>query len=422
MFDLDQWQEIISTLRRSLLRTTLTAIGVFWGVLMLMIMVGFGNGLEGGVRRDFAGLATNSIYVWGDKTSIPFGGMQPGKFVQLTRADAAALESIIPEIDAIAPRVQLGGRNGQDLVTRGDRSGPFNVSGDVPAYIRVQPCEITKGRFLNALDIERRRKVAVIGHGVEEVLFRGGEDPIGKSIQIKHTEFIVVGVFTTPAQGDRGERLANTIHTPLTTFQQSLRPEPWVNNFAVLVKPGADTEQVEKRVKDELARLHRFSPDDKEAVGVWNTEKEFSKITGLFTGISLLIWVVGSVTLAAGIIGVSNIMMISVRERTREIGIRRAIGATPFSIVTQILKESTLLTSLAGYLGLAAGVGALEAIGSLMKASSGPGSPSMFDPPTADFRVAMAATLVVIAGGALAGFFPALYAVRIRPVVALRDE
>lgn len=422
MFDLDQWQEIVSTLRRSLLRTTLTAIGVFWGVLMLMIMVGFGNGLEGGVRRDFAGLATNSLYVWGDKTSIPFAGMQPGKFVLLTRADASALENAIPEIEAIAPRVQLGGRNGSDLVTRGDRSGPFNVSGDVPAYIRIQPCDMIKGRFLNSFDIERRRKVAVIGHGVEEVLFRGGEDPIGQSIQIKHTEFIVVGVFKTPADGDRGERLANTIHTPLTTFQQSLRPEPWVNNFAVLVKPGADTEVVEKRVKDELARLHRFSPDDKEAVGIWNAEKEFQKITGLFTGISLLIWVVGTVTLAAGIIGVSNIMMISVRERTREIGIRRAIGATPFSIVAQILKESTLLTSLAGYLGLAAGVGALEAIGVLMKASAGPGGDSMFDAPTADFRVAMAATLVVIGGGALAGLFPALYAVRIRPVVALRDE
>lgn len=422
MFDLDQWQEIVSTLRRNLLRTTLTAIGVFWGVLMLMIMVGFGNGLEGGVKRDFAGLATNSLYVWGEKTSVPYAGLAPGKFVRLTRADAAALERAIPEIEAIAPRAQLGGRGGSDLVTRGDRSGPFNISGDVPAYIRIQPSDIIQGRFLNALDIERRRKVAVIGHNVREVLFRAGEDPIGQSIQIKHTDFIVVGVFKTSADGDRGDRLANTIHTPLTTFQQSLRPEPWVNNFAVLVRPGANTEEVEKRVRVEIARLHRFSVDDKEAVGIWNAEKEFQKIAGLFTGISLLIWIVGSVTLAAGIIGVSNIMMISVRERTREIGIRRAIGATPFSIIAQVLKESTLLTALAGYLGLAAGVGALELIGSVMKASQSPGDPGMFDPPTADFGVAMAATAVVILGGALAGLFPALYAVRIRPVVALRDE
>lgn len=422
MFDVDQWQEIFSVMRRNLLRTTLTAVGVFWGVLMLMIMVGFGNGLEGGVRRDMSGLVTNSIYVWGEKTSLPFEGLSPGKFVLLTRADAQALEQSIPGIEAVAPRVQLGGRGGGDVVTRAEKSGTFTISGDVPAYIRVQPETMIAGRFLNELDIEEHRKVAVIGTNVAAQLF-GREDPLGQTIQIKRSEFVVIGVFTTPATGDRGDRMANTIHTPLTTFQQALRPEPWVNNLAVLVKDGADTEQVEARIHEELARRHRFSVDDKEAVGTWNVEKEFDKISGLFRGISLLIWIVGTVTLVAGIVGVSNIMLISVRERTREIGVRRALGATPLRVIAQILKEATVLTSISGFLGLAAGVGALEAIGALMQAgpSDAKGS-SLFDPPHADFRVALAATLAVALGGALAGLFPALTAVRIRPVVALRDE
>jgi putative ABC transport system permease protein len=331
------------------------------------------------------------------------------------------LQQAIPEIEAIAPRVTLGGRSGGDLVTRGEKSGSFTISGDVPAYIRVQPQNMVRGRFINPIDMERRRKVAVIGAQVADILFANGADPVGETIRIRNTEFTVVGVFKSPASGDRGERLDSTIHTPLTTFQQTLRPEPWVHNFGVLVAEGADTEVVDKRIHDELARMHRFSPDDKEAVGSWNAEKEFRKISGLFTGISVLIWIVGSVTLLGGIIGVSNIMMISVRERTREIGIRRAIGATPLSIIGQILQESTLLTAVAGYVGLAAGVGLLELIGSLMKVGEGE-KPSMFDPPTADFGVAMAATALVVVGGALAGFFPALNAVRIRPVVALRDE
>jgi putative ABC transport system permease protein len=367
-----------------------------------------------------SGLATNSIFVWGEKTSLPYEGMAPGKWVELTRADARALEQAIPEIDAVAPRSYLGGRGGKNLVTRGDKSGTFDIAGDVPAIMRIQPEIILKGRFLNPIDLERRRKVVVIGNHVAEVLFPGGTDPIGSTIQIKGMEFLVVGVFKSPATGDRGDRMANTIHTPLSTFEQALRPDPWVNNFAVLVRDGADTDAVDKRIHRELARLHRFSPDDKEAVGSWNAEEEFRKTMGLFKGISLLIWFVGSVTLLAGIIGVSNIMMISVRERTREIGVRRAIGATPSSIIGQILKESTVLTALAGCLGLAGGVGALELIGKL--AGGGGDGASLFAEPRADFRVAVVATLVVVVGGALAGLFPALYAIRVRPVVALRDE
>jgi putative ABC transport system permease protein len=367
-----------------------------------------------------AGLVTNSLYVWGDRTSLPFRGLTPGRFVNLTSTDAVALEQSIPGIEAVAPRVSLSSRGGADLVTHGDRSGSFNVSGDLPTYIRIQPELVAEGRFLNQLDVDRARKVVVIGAHVVEVLFPGHESPIGQSLRIKGTDFMVVGVVHPSAKGDRGDRLANTIHTPLSTFQAVLRPGPYVQNLAVLLRPGASSDDVEKQIRDKLGALHHFAPEDKQAVETWNTEKEFSKIDGLFKGISLLIWFVGAVTLAAGIIGVSNIMAISVRERTREIGVRRAIGATPWSIVSQLLKESTFLTSVAGVLGLVSGFGLLELVGALMR--SGGGGKSMFTPPTADFGVAVAATAAVIAGGALAGLFPALHAVRVRPVVALRDE
>lgn len=425
MFDLDQWQEILSTLRRNTLRTFLTAVGVFWGVLMLVVMVAFGGGLERGVHKDMAGLATKAIYVWGDTTSVAYGGLPPGRYVMLTRADAIAIEASFSEIEAVAPRVQLNGRNGADVVTRGDKSGSFNISGDVPALMLIQPEILTSGRFLDAIDMERRRKVAVIGVRVAEVLFPAGVDPVGESIRIKGTDFLVVGVFKSPATGDRADRLSNTIHVPLATFQQVLNPSPMVNNLAVLVRGDADTSAVETRLKQFLLRRHRASPDDKEAVGSWNADEEFRKIDNLFVGISSLIWFVGTVTLLAGIIGVSNIMMISVRERTKEIGIKRAIGATPWTILSQILKESIVLTAIAGLTGLSAGVGLLELVTVLMQgppSGGGKGGPSMFDAPHADFTVGLAATAVVVVGGAIAGLFPAVAAIRVRPVVALRDE
>lgn len=428
MFDLDEWQEILSTLRRNALRTFLTAVGVFWGVLMLVVMVAFGGGLERGVQKDMAGLATKAIYVWADTTSVAYQGLPPGRYVPLTRGDAIALAASFSEIEAVAPRVTLNGRNGADVVTRGDRSGSFNVSGDAPELMLVQPEIMTSGRFLDAFDMERRRKVAVIGLRVAEVLFPPGVEPVGESVRIKGTDFLVVGVFKSPASGDRADRLLNTIHVPISTFQQVLNPSDDVNNVAVLVRRDADTSDVESRIKRFLLQRHRASPDDKEAIGTWNADKEFRKIDNLFVGISALIWFVGTVTLLAGIIGVSNIMMISVRERTKEIGVKRAIGATPWTVLSQILKESIVLTALAGLTGLCAGVGLLELVTFLMQAPPGasggpkPGGPSMFDAPRADFAVGLAATAAVVAGGAIAGLFPAIAAIRVRPVVALRDE
>lgn len=420
MIDLDPWIEVFSSLRRHAIRSTLTAVGVFWGIFMLVVMVGFGGSLEGGVRKDLAGIATKSLFVWGWRTSLPYEGLQPGKNVVLTRADAELLTQTIPEIEIVAPRAFLNNQRGA-VVTRGASSGSFTISGDVPDILRIQPQDIVAGRFLNALDMDRNRKVAVIGTHVVELLFRGGVDPIGQTLTIQGAEFVVVGVSKATTTGDRADRMANTIYVPLATFQQALRPEPRVENIIVLMREDADTAEVDKRIHRELAKRHRISPDDKDAVGTWNTDAEFSKIANLFVGIRMLIWIVGSVTLLAGIIGVSNIMLISVRERTREIGIRRAIGATPYSIVAQILKESTVLTATAGYLGILGGTGALELAGYIMSTSESTGR-TMFEAPHADFYVAVAAAVVVVVGGVIAGFFPAWNAVRIRPVVALRDE
>jgi putative ABC transport system permease protein len=418
MLDLDHWHEILSTLRRNALRTALTAIGVFWGVFMLIVMVGFGNGLERGVHKSMSGLATNSIYIWGQRTSVPYDGLSPGRYVGLTIEDAESLYEIAG-VTLVAPRVSLGGRRSASVVTRNGKSGDFSVMGDLPAYLQVQPMTFLEGRFLNELDVRKTRKVAVIGTRVAEGLFNPGEPVVGGSISIKGIEFVVVGLFASRQTGDRGEDHAATVYTPLTTFQRALSPSrKHVDYIAVLSDAGTRGGDIEGSLVRSLGKRHRVSPEDKQAIGSFNADEEFQKIVGLFTGISLLIWLVGSVTLLAGFVGVSNIMMVSVRERTREIGIRKAIGATPRVIVGQIMLESTVLTSVAGYLGLVVGVGVLEIIGRFV---GGDGA-GMFDVPEVSLATALVATAAVSVGGAVAGMFPALRAVSIRTVTALREE
>jgi putative ABC transport system permease protein len=419
VIDLDQWREIASTMRRNLLRTVLTAVGVFWGVLMLMVMVGFGNGLESGVQKDMAGVATNSFYVWGMRTSLPWDGLSPGKWVELKASDADVCAAAIPEIEVVAPRAFVGGRGGGIVVRRKDKTGPFTISGDIPAYQRLASLTMLRGRFLNELDMERERKVAVIGENVAAGLFEPTEDPVGQSLEVRGVELLVVGVFTSPATGDRADRLASTIHVPLTTLRKTLRPSPTVNSLAVLVREGEDAELAMQTLTAKLRALHRVAPNDKQAIGSWNAEAEYRKIRGLFVGVRGLVGFVGVITLLAGIVGVSNIMMISVKERTREIGIRRAIGARPLAIISQIVKEAMALTFVAGTVGLVMGVLLLEGAARLMVGVEGL---DRFGEPKAELGVAVVSTIVLVLGGAIAGLIPALTALSVRPVVALRDE
>ena len=422
MFDLDHWQEIGAALAKNKLRTFLTAFGVFWGILLLVLLLGSGNGLSNGVLTGFSGTATNSFFVWGMRTSKPFAGLASGRSIDFTDADTEAIRAQVADAEVVAPRLQLGGHMGTIRVTRKGETGAFNVMGDHPEIFEIQSLILDRGRLLNQIDIRDQRKVAVIGTRVLEVLFETGEDPIGGSIAINGVEFKVVGVFRSRQSGNQADRDLQTVFVPFTTFQQAFNALGEVHWFAVTSRAGVPASTVEERVLDLLRPRHKVAPDDRRGIGHFNLEAEFGKIQGLFTGIRVLMWIVGLGTLAAGAIGVSNIMLIIVRERTKEIGIRRAVGAGPWSIMAQILMEALVLTSVSGFLGLAAGVGLLELAASLVPATASGGGPAMFQNPGVSFVEAFRAVAILIAAGCVAGFVPAQRAIAVPPVVALRTE
>lgn len=421
MPDRDTWQEIFETLRRNKLRTFLTACGVFWGVFMLVTMLGFSSGLSTGVQSNMSGLTRNSLFVWGQRTTLPHRGMQPGRYVQFDNADIQAIRDTVPGIAHLAPRNRLGGRRDANLIRRGTRTGSFHVMGDHPAIRHIQTIELSEGRFLDELDIAERRKVAVIGQGVSDVLHGPGEPVLGSSIEIAGVYFQVVGTFRSPRPGEAGEQDNTTIYVPFTTFQQAFHKGDRVGWMALAAEADVDVAAVEKRVRTLLTTRHRIAPDDEPAIGTFNAQEEFAKLQGLFAGIRTFTWVVGVLTLLAGVIGVSNIMLIAIKERTRELGIRKALGATPLSVTSLVVQESLLLTVVSGYGGLVAAVGLLELVGSLV--DRGPREEvTMFARPEVDISVALLAIAVLAVAGLLAAVIPARHAARIHPVEALRAE
>lgn len=415
MFDLDRWTEIADALRQNRLRTLLTALGVFWGMFMLVVMLGFGDGLERGVKRNMGGWATNAVYVWGGRTSMPYKGMRPGRFVRYDNADAAALAQL-PNVEHLAPRNQLGGWREGNNVVHGSKTGNYSVMGDYPVFREIATFEIVRGRFVNDIDMADRRKVAVIGEQIYKELFAPGEDPVGSYIRIKGIFFQVVGQFRFDAANDRADRENSTIYIPFTTFQRVFNYGDHVGWFAITAKPEVPASEMEESVRALLAERHKIHPEDDEGIGSFNSEKEFGQITTLFTGIRFFVWFVGVMTLLAGVIGVSNIMLIVVRERTSEIGLRRAIGATPLSVVVMIVQEAVALTAVAGYAGLVAGVALLEAVAAVVPADSTMGEPTLSLGPV------LVAGLVLLLAGAMAGVIPARNAAAIRPVEALHSE
>jgi putative ABC transport system permease protein len=422
LLDWDHWQEVFQTLRRNRLRTVLTACGVFWGVFMLMVMLGFGRGLENAVTKDFANWAPNVIFIWGQRTSKPHAGQQPGREVILTEEDVEYLAGRVEGIEMVVPRNQVGGRFGGSQVSRKDKAESFGVSGEIPEYVRLENLELVRGRFLDPPDLGERRKVAVIGDHVREVLFEAGEDPLGQEIRIGSVAYTVIGVYKLPVTGGRADWINGRVFIPRTTFARSFGTGNRIGALAVLVGQRRSSAEVEQEVRAALKARHRVHPDDEQALGGFNREKEFRKISNLFTGIAGLTWVVGVLTLLAGAIGVSNIMMIAVAERTREIGIRKAIGATPVSIMVQIVKEAVVLTALSGYAGLVAGVAVLEIAARVVAAMPKGGGPSFFSSPEIDLGKAVVAAVVLTVSGALAGLAPARSAVAVRPVEALAHE
>lgn len=414
--DIDNWREITAALRKNKLRTTLTGLGVFLGIVILLLMIGFGRSLEKGVKRRMAGFATNAVFVWGQRASKPYVGMPVGRQVSYDARDIEAL-SRLPGVMHLAPRAQRG-RFGEGANVRyGTKTGGFQVSGDYPAFQYVQTPLMRAGRFLNQRDIDERRKVAVIGEGVVEQLYEGAE-PMGSYLEVNGAYFQVVGVFGTKQTGQQADRILNTIHIPFTTFQQAFNFNDRVSVFAIVGYPGADGNELEKAVKTTLKARHKIAPDDENAIGSWNTAKEFGKMNMLFFLINIVMWTAGTMCLFAGVVGVSNIMLITVRERTQEIGVRKALGATPASIVRMIVSEATALTVIFGYLGVAAGVAALELVGNVLEKV--PDAP--FAPPDPDLGIALTAAAVIVVFGALAGMIPAYYAAKVQPVEALRTE
>lgn len=421
MFDRDRWQEIWSSLAKNKLRTTLTAFGVFWGIFMLVIMLGSGSGLQNGVMYGMGDFATNSVFMWTRPTTIPYKGLPRNRRYYFKNDDIKALKENIEELELISPRLEGGGRRSGNNVIRNDKSGAFSVYGDYPEWNQIDPANITKGRFINNIDIEQRRKVAVIGKRVYEILFEKDEDPLGKYIRVNGIYFQVVGVFAPKNQNmNFGGDKEQSIHMPFTTLQSSFNYGDIVGWFALTSKPGIPVSVVEEKAIKLLKERHKVAPDDNRAVGFFNLDKEFRQMSGLFAGISGLIWIVGTGTLLAGVIGISNIMLVIVKERTKEIGIMRALGATPAKVIGQIVTESVFLTTLAGYTGLVLGVAVIELINRNLPPPSG--SNTMFLNPTIDFNVAITALAILVISGIVAGLIPAKKAVSMKPIDALRYE
>lgn len=420
MFDLDRWQEIYHVLKSNKLRTFLTAFGVFWGIFMLVIMLGSGNGLENAISRNFADMATNSVFIWTQQTTVPYKGFPRGRRFSYDNEDAAALRNSIPEIKYLAPRIRGGDFFSTNNVIRGLKSGSFSIMGEYPEYFLIDPLYIAEGRLINDLDIADKRKVVVIGTRVKELLFKPDEEALGEYIQIQGVYFQVVGIFRSKRTGEHSERENQNIYMPFTTLQKTYNYGNRVGFFAITSKDGIPVTVVEEKAIDILKQRHGVAPSDDRAIGHFNLEQEFRKFQGLFTGIRVLVWIVGIGTLIAGIIGVSNIMLVVVRERTKEIGIQRAIGATPVKIISQIISEAIVLTIFAGYFGLVIGVGLLELVNYALESSGG--STDMFYQPGVNFRVAMIALSILVFAGAFAGFIPARRAVAVKPIDALRFE
>ena len=408
MLDLDQWHEIFSTIKKNKLRTVLTGISVAWGIFMLVILLGSGNGLAKGVIYNFSD-AKNSIWMGGGQTSKAYGGLNAGRRIELKNEDLEMVRKKYKDIDNLSARY---GINGDNLISYKNNYGDFSIQAVHPGHQVIEALKIMQGRLLNQFDVKEYRKVAVIGRVVKEQLFKD-EDAIGKYIQVNGISFKVVGIFD-----DIHEDETKRLYIPISLAQKTFITNNRIGSIT-FTAGNASVAEASRMIDDlklMLARKYNFDPDDTRATWSWNALKEYQQMQALFKGINLFVLIIGIFTIIAGIVGVSNIMLIVVKERTKEIGIRKAIGARPNSIIWMILQESIFITSVAGYLGLVAGVGLLQLITKMMPATQ------FFRNPGVNFNVAISATLMIVIAGALAGFIPARKAANIQPVVALRDE
>jgi len=415
MFDRDKWQEIFGTMAKHKLRTGLTALGVFWGIFMLIFILGMGAGLENGVFRDFVVKAKNIMYVNAWTTSKPYKGYPPGRRIQMKIDDVEALKANISEIDQIATRRSLN----NTPISYLEQNSTYELRGETPSMIDIERLVVKQGRYINPGDYQEARKVCVIGDRIREVLF-GDEDCLGKYIRVKGIPFVVVGVFGPMKLEQWTQSDMESVVIPLTTFYRSFGSTNKIDYMIVSSKPGIRVSDMEEKVRQFLKERHDVAPDDPEGIGGWNLEEEFDQVKNLFIGIKGFLWFVGIGTLLAGIVGVSNIMLIIVKERTKEIGIRKALGASPGSTISMILTESIFITSVSGYFGLMAGTLVVGGFDYIMEMNDV--YVENFHNPEVNLTVGVGSVLTLIIAGTLAGLIPAIQASSVDPVKALKDE
>lgn len=421
MFDRDKWNEILEALTANTFRTILTAFGVFWGIFILVILLAAGNGLENGVKKGFDGIATNTMFMWSQTASKPYKGLPANRKFNFKNADVAALKENFPDLLYVSPRNQLGGFEGANNVVRGTKTAAYTIYGDYPELINQEPMDIPNGRFLNQQDITLKRKVAVIGQGVIKELYTPVEEVIGTYIKINGVNFMIVGVYKSKSNNrGGGEEEQKKIFIPFTTFQQAFNFGDTVGWMALTANDGASITDLKPKILEFMKGRHSINPADDRAIGNFDLYAEFSKVQSLFAILRFIAYFVGTLVLLSGVIGISNIMLIVVKERTKEIGIRRALGATPGAIRTQILTEAIFLTIMAGMFGIALATGVLWVLNFVL--DSMPSDDMMFANPSVDLAVVFFALLILIGSGLLAGFIPAQTAIRVKPVDALRTE
>ena len=419
MFNKDRWREILEVLTSNVWRTLFTAFGVCWGIFILIVLLAAGKGLENGIRQDFGDIATNTMFMWTRSTTKAYEGLPKGRSFEFRTSDVQAIQDNVPNLRFISPRNRLSGFRGGNNVVHGIRAGAYNVYGDYPEIIRQEPMTITSGRFVNHNDIREKRKVAVIGRGVKNDLYEKDEEVLGTYIKIQGVNFMVIGTYKKNSNNGDGEESQKEIYVPFTSFSQAFNRGEEVGWMAITANDNSSISNLKHDIVSEMKKRHKVHPDDTRAIGYFDLYEEFNRVESLFGALRGVAYIVGIMVLLSGIIGVSNIMLIVVKERTKEIGIRRALGEQPWSIKLQILMESIFLTIISGMAGIIFGSLVIFAINTVLD-SVGP--VDMFMNPSVSIGVVSGALLILMGSGLLAGFIPANSAIRVRPIEALRTE
>ncbi|MBT8313502.1 MAG: ABC transporter permease [Maribacter sp.] len=419
MFNRDRWKEILEVLTSNWFRTVLTAFGVFWGISILIILLAAGKGFQNGVMADFGDIATNTMFMWSRNTTKEYMGLPKGRRYNFKLDDVQAIWENVPNLRFVSPRNQLGGFQGANNVTRGIKTGAFSVYGDYPEIINQDPMTITSGRFINHSDINEKRKIAIIGEGVKASLYDKGEDAIGTYIKIQGVNFMVIGTYKKKNNDGDGEEGQKQIFIPFTTFSQAFNRADNVGWMAITAEDGSSITSLKERIVSLVKQNRKIHPDDKRAVGYFDLYEQFNRVESLFGAMSFIAYFVGILVLLSGVIGVSNIMLIVVKERTKEIGIRRALGEDPWSIKLQIMMESIFLTIISGMAGITFGALIIYIINALLEAN---GPVDMFLSPSVSLGVVVGALVILIVSGLLAGYIPAQSAIKVKPIDALRTE